>query len=224
MKTNYCFGKKRKSKLITIILLIVFLTSCTETKIELASINYPIKNILLLEDNDFEVDNSRYDTEIVTYKIKDMNSYQFFGENFDGEITSNSAEYSGKNFLQFMGDKEEINGFQIHVYTQSESQKLLKTLLKNLGKPSFEDDKGFEKYLVWENSDKIYILNQGFEAVIQNKKTIESDLLCLKTSKLIDVAIGATSNTKYADYLEYRLKNKKNVKIYPFTKYIEEVN
>lgn len=224
MKINYCFGKKRKSKLITLFLLIVFLTSCTETKIELASINYPVKNILLLEDNDFEVDKSRYNAGIVTYKIKDINPYQFFGEDFDGEITSNSAEYSGKNFLQFMGDKQDISGFQIHIYTQNESQKLLKTLLKNLGKPSFEDDKGFEKYLIWENSDKIYILNQGFEAVIQNKKTIESDLLCLKTSNLSDVAIGATSNTKYSDYLEYRLMNKKNVKIYPFTKYIEEVN
>lgn len=224
MKINYCFGKKRKNKLIILLLLSVFLISCNDSTIELSTINFPVKKESLINKNKFEVKESKYKAGLLTYEVSQFTNYKFFDEIFDGEIVQNSATYSGENYLQFIGNQKDINGFQIHIYTKNESQKLLKTLVQNLGKPSFEEDKGFEKYFIWENSGNIYILNQGQNAVIQNEKTIESDLLYLNINNLGDVAISATSNTKYSDYLEHRLKYKKNSVTYPYSAYLKEVN
>jgi len=70
----------------------------------------------------------------------------------------------------------------------------------------------------------MYIFNQGFDAVIQHRKTIESDLLCLSIGCLIEVPTSGVSNTKDSGYLQFRLKNEKKIGLYPYIKYISEIN
>ncbi len=214
-------GKEEISKMIILINFLLLLVSCNN-KVEISDIHFPVKKDIFLKNIKCRVDNSIYVAGILTYEVSRFDGYEFFNENFDGEIEPNSATYSGENYLRFIGDKEDINGFQIHIWTKDESKKLLKTLLKNLGKPNFEDDKGFEKYFIWEQSNKIYILRQGYDGTIQDVKTTESDLLCLDISTLINVAVSATSNTKYSNYLEYRLKDKKSFVTYPYSVYEKE--
>ena len=179
-------GKEEISKMIILINFLLLLVSCNN-KVEISDIHFPVKKDIFLKNIKCRVDNSIYVAGILTYEVSRFDGYEFFNENFDGEIEPNSATYSGENYLRFIGDKEDINGFQIHIWTKDESKKLLKTLLKNLGKPNFEDDKGFEKYFIWEQSNKIYILRQGYDGTIQDVKTTESDLLCLDISTLINV-------------------------------------
>ena len=199
--------------------LLLLLISCSNNKVEISDIHFPVKKNVFLKDIKCRVSNSIYVADMLTYEVPQFEDFDFFNENFDGEIEPNSATYCGKNYLKFIGNREDINGFQIHIWTKNESEKLLATLLNHLGKPNFEDDGGFEKYFIWEESDKIFILRQGYDAIIQDVKTTESDLLCLDTSNLINVAISASSNTKYSDYLEYILKNKKSISIYPYSVY-----
>lgn len=169
--------EKSRAKMAILFLLIVFLIFCDDDKIELSNINFPKKIESLLKKTSYKVNNSIYEAGLLAYEVKQFDDYKFFDEDFDGEIVPNSATYSGKNYLQFVGNQEDINGFQIHIWTKNESEKLLKTLLKNLGEPSFENDNDFERYFIWEIPGKIFILRQGYDALIQNKKTIESDLL-----------------------------------------------
>ena len=213
--------KKELGKMIILINILLLLISCNN-KVEISDIDFPVKKDILLKNIKYRIDNSIYVAGVLTYEVNQFNDYKFFNENFDAEIEPNSATYCGKNYLRFIGNQEVINGFQIHIWTKEESEKILNTLLKNLGKPCFEKDGGFEKYFIWEKSNKIYILNQGYDVIIQDKKTIESDLLCLNANNLINVAISATSNTKYSDYLEYRLNYKRNITTYPYTEYIKE--
>ena len=214
--------KKELKKMIILINVLFLLTSCNNDKIEISNIDFPVKTEIFLKNVKYDEDKNIYREGLLTYEVEQLNAYKFFDESFDGEIIPNSATYSGKNYLQFIGDKDHISGFQLHLWTKNESEKLLKALMKNLGKTNFEDDKGFEKYFIWESSNKIYILNQGYDAIIQDKKTIESDLLCLDTNNLGDVAVSASSNTKYSNYLEYRLKIKKNIITYPYSAYLKE--
>lgn len=216
--------KKELKKMILILNFLFCFISCNNNKIEIANINFPVKKDVLFENSKYEIKQNIYGAGILDYEVIQFENYSFYGEILEGKTSLNSTSYSGKNYLKFIGGDKNINGFQIHIYTKNKSENLLKILLKNLGKPILEEDKGFEKNFIWENSTRFYILNQGYDAVIDNQKTIESDLISVSTDNLINLAINASSNTKYSSYLEARVKKNKNLKGYSYLQYSKENN
>lgn len=198
------------------------IASCNKSK-DLSEETLPInKNYFIDNEIKYNKKTFLYDQNLVGYEYTESNMLTYSNNDLSNSIDDSSATYSGKNYLQLLIDEKnkKIQGYQIHLYTKSESLKLYNSLKKKLGHPNYDDGE-LDRHIIWEDENSIYILNIGFNSKIQNIETIETNLFVL-SNRLEQLILYLSSTTYYEYYLRERKKQKKNYKTFSYKTFANE--
>ena len=101
-------------------LLLLMLISCNLNKHEISEMSCTFNINDFFKRSEYEVDTFIYDEKLLSFKINNFNTITLFKNSFDGSMPPNQ-EYLGKNNFYFIGDKTNINGYQMNIFTQAES-------------------------------------------------------------------------------------------------------
>ncbi|OOV19520.1 hypothetical protein [Flavobacterium sp. LM4] len=216
-----------RTKIIILFNYLIILQSCNSEKIDLASIKLPIhKSILIKDEIDVKKHPFIYDPNLIAYEYTDSKMLTYNQNDLSNSVDFDiSATYCGKNYLNLLVNEKakKIEGYQLHTYTTEESEKLFNSLKKKLGLPNYDDNDKIDRHIVWENEDEIYVLNIGYNSIIQNKKTDEANLIVL-INQLDNLIMHINSATFYEFYLKERKRQNKNLKNYSYLTFAKEEN
>ncbi|MDY0989541.1 hypothetical protein BSF41_27990 [Flavobacterium sp. ACN2] len=212
-------------KIITSTIICILMQSCNSQKKDLAQIKLPTSKSTLINN---EIDQKKqpfiYDPNLTAYEYKDSEMLTYDNNDLSNSIDEDvSATYSGKNYLNLLVNEKtkKIEGYQFHTYTKQESEKLFNSLNKKLGLPNYDDKDKIDRHVVWEDENEIYVFNIGYNAIIQNIKTDEVNLIVLN-NQLDNLIMYINSTTYYEAYLKERKKKNLNVKNYSYSVFAKE--
>lgn len=208
-------------KLLLLLAILPFLTSCKKNDFDLYKISFPI-DITPLSAK-YKIREDKAYTDMVLYNTTDENLLFFNGYNFSGSLDDSNSLFENK--LSFFKEikTNQIEAYKILITTSSEAAEFEDMLVDKLGKTDFYYKKTEFTFRIWNVEGKTYFFETNNTGEYNGKKFKSCDLFVVdsKNRFFIDYA-SAGGFQYYGDYLYEKDKPEKTGKKFTYRDFIDQ--